>query len=136
MVKNYTLSNGTNIIVKATNKREACTKMFNNKHFVYTITFKVGNNKFSTTFHDSNYNYCRNIGATEEMINDAVNCIILDARSYSNYTNFYDFCSAFGYEVHGGEGYKVWKSCRKICEKLEDMFSSNEIEELFNITEN
>lgn len=135
MTKIYTLSNGTIVIVKATNKREACTKMFKNRHFVYTITFKVGDKKFSTTFHDSNYNYCRNICATEKMIDDAVNCIICDARCYSNYTNFYDFCSAFGYEIHGGEGYKVWNACAKTCEKLEDMFSSEEINELYEMTE-
>lgn len=135
MEKIYTLSNGTIVKVKATNKREACTKSFNHRHYAYTITFMANDKKFSTTFHDSAYNYCKRIGATEDMINDAVNCIISDAQSYSNYTNFYDFCNAFGYEIHEGEGYRVWNACAKICEKLEDMFNSEEISELYSMTE-
>ena len=135
MQKTYTLSNGTIIIVKAINKREACTKSFNHRHYAYTIHFIVGNNKYAFTFHDSAYNFCKRIGATEQMIDDAVNCIISDARSYSNYTNFYDFCNAFGYEIHDGEGYRVWNACAKTCEKLEEMLNSEEIDELYSITE-
>lgn len=135
MEKIYELSNGTIVKVKATNKREARTKSFNNRHYAYTITFIVGENKFSTTFHDSADNYCKRIGATEEMINDAVNCIILDTYAYSNNTNFYDFCNAYGYEIHNNEGYRVWNACAKICEKLENLLNSEEIKELYEITE-
>ena len=135
MEKIYTLSNGTIVKVKATNKRETCTKSFNLRHYAYTITFMVNDKKFSTTFHDSAYNYCNRIGATEKMIDEAVNAIILDARAYANHTNFYDFCNAFGYEIHDNEGYRVWNSCAKICEKLEDVLNSTEIEELLEITE-
>lgn len=110
--------------------------MFDEPHYAYSIAIRKDGKSKSFTFHDSIYNYRRNQGPTEEMINNAVDCILSDAFSYKNAADVYDFAEEFGYDPY--EEYdivkKIYNACGKTYNKLRDLFSLEDMEELSDIT--
>jgi hypothetical protein len=130
MTKTYTLSNGK--VVTATAKNKRVTKKFHGSdHYAYTIVLESDGHYFKTSFHDSVYNYRANKGATEEMINNAIYCIILDGDSYKANPNFNDFINEFGYDEDDKNGRKVYDGCKKTYECLCAMFTEDEIDSLY-----
>lgn len=129
MTKTYTLSNGK--VVKATAKNKRVTKKFHGReHYSYTIVLESDGHYFKTTYHDSVYNYNHNKGATEETINDAVYCIVLDADSYIANPDYNEFVNEFGYDDEK-TGRKAYEACKKTFEGLSAMFTEDEVDSLY-----
>lgn len=133
MKKTYVLKCGE---VTATAKNQKVTdKMLCGMHFAYTIELKKDGVKKSFTFHDSVYNYRRNQGPTEEMINDAVDCILSDAFSYENAADVYDFAEEFGYDYEEEEKdvNRIYNGCKKTYYKLSEILDAEGMMELSEV---
>lgn len=130
MTITYILSTGKVVKATAKNKRVATKFMNGQKHYAYTIVLEVGDYQFKTSFHDSVSNYWHNKGATKEMIDDAVYCIILDGDSYKVNPNVEDFINEFGYD-DDARGHKVYEACKKTYEGLSAMLTEEEIDSLY-----
>jgi hypothetical protein len=133
MKQTYTLASGV-VTASATRQKETMA-MLGMMHYAYTIEIAKDGVKKTFTFHDSSYNYERGIQATNEMINDAVDCILSDAYAYSNNGDVYDFAEEFGYDPY--EEYekaeKIYNACGKTYDKLRDLLSLEDMEELSEI---
>ena len=129
---------GSAVEVSATRKRSS-TALLGDWHYAYTITIKKGDAKAAFAFHDSIYNYMRNIGATENMIANAVDCIITDCYNYDDYPDMYEFGEEFGYDMYEEDEKKrverIWKACKKTYDKLHAILSDDEIAELRALVE-
>lgn len=134
MTKTYELPNGTKVKVTAKNKRVA-KKFMNAEHYAYTITIEVGDKMFKTTFHDSIRNYQLGKGATEEMIDTALDCILMDYDSYDYADDLNDFMDEYGYDPEDDKGEKVYKACKATFEALNAMFTRKELEDLTNMVD-
>ena len=126
MTKTYDLPDGRKAKVTANNKRVA-KKFMNAKHYAYTITIEVGDKMFKTTFHDSVRNYNIGKGATEEMIDNALECILMDYDSYDYNRNLQDFMDEYGYDPEESTGEKVFNACKATFEGLNAMFSREDL---------
>ena len=133
MTKTYKLSNEKTVKVTAKNKRKS--SKWGGEHYAYTITMEVDDKMFKTTFHDSIYNYSRGTGATKEMIDNAVYCIIMDSDSYKYNQNLQDFVSEYGYDPEEPTGVSVFQACREVYEAISQMFTEAELEELYNLVD-
>lgn len=129
MTKTYTLSNGTEVKVTAKNKRVA-KKFMDAEHYAYTITIEVDDKMFKTTFHDSVRNYQFGKGATKEMIDTALDCILMDYDSYDYNQNLQDFMDEYGYDPEDNTGEKVFNACKATFNALNEMFSREDLNEL------
>ena len=134
MTKTYTLKNGREVKVTAKNKR-VVKKMLGQEHYAYTITVEVDDKLFKTTFHDSIANYHKRKGATEEMIDTAVYCVVMDYDSYDYNPDEEDFINEFGYDPEDSQGHKVYEACKATFAALNEMFSREELEELYNLAD-
>lgn len=134
MTKTYELPNGTKVKVTAKNKRVA-KKFMNAEHYAYTITIEVGDKMFKTTYHDSIRNYNIGKGATEEMIDTALDCILMDYDSYDYNPDLNDFMDEYGYDPEDDKGEKVYKACKATFEALNAMFTRKELEDLTNMVD-
>lgn len=132
MEKVYTLKSGRAVKVTASRKRTSHT--WGEAHFAYTIDMLAGDASYKFTYHDSPYNYQRGIGMTQEMIDGAVMCALLDADSYAQYMSSEDFIRAYGYGDLR-EGVKAYWGCREASERLEQMMTQDEREELYQIVD-
>lgn len=101
-------------------------------HYTYTITIKRGEVAEDFKFHDSIYNYQRGITETEDMINGALDCIISEYYDWKNCSSAEDFAEEFGYDYYEEKRHvnAVWKAISKNGEKVERLFSEDEIEEI------
>jgi hypothetical protein len=134
MTKTYELPNGTKVKVTAKNKRVA-KKFMNAEHYAYTITIEVGDKMFKTTYHDSIRNYNIGKGATEEMIDTALDCILMDYDSYDYNPGLSDFMDEYGYDPEDDNGEKVYKACKATFDALNAMFTRQELEDLTNMVD-
>lgn len=134
MTKTYELPNGTKVKVTAKNKRVA-KKFMNAEHYAYTITIEVGDKMFKTTYHDSIRNYNIGKGATEEMIDTALDCILMDYDSYDYNPDLNDFMDEYGYDPEDDKGEKVYKACKATFDALNAMFTRQELEDLTNMVD-
>lgn len=134
MTKTYELPNGTKVKVTAKNKRVA-KKFMNAEHYAYTITIEVGDKMFKTTYHDSIRNYNIGKGATEEMIDTALDCILMDYDSYDYNPDLNDFMDEYGYDPEDDKGEKVYKACKATFNALNAMFTRQELEDLTNMVD-
>lgn len=129
MTKTYDLPDGRKVKVTAKNKRVA-KKFMNAEHYAYTITVEVDDKMFKTTFHDSVRNYQLGKGATEEMIDTALDCILMDYDSYDYNPNLQDFMDGYGYDPEDNTGEKVFNACKATFNALNEMFSREDLNEL------
>ena len=60
---------------------------------------------------------------------DVLSCLLLDTISYDSCNDIDDFQSSFGYEKVS-ECIKVYNGCKKSSERMHEMFSEDELEEL------
>jgi hypothetical protein len=134
MTKTYELPNGTKVKVTAKNKRVA-KRFMNAEHYAYTITIEVGDKMFKTTYHDSIRNYNIGKGATEEMIDTALDCILMDYDSYDYNPDLNDFMDEYGYDPEDDKGEKVYKACKATFDALNAMFTRQELEDLANMVD-
>jgi hypothetical protein len=134
MTKTYELPNGTKVKVTAKNKRVA-KKFMNAEHYAYTITIEVGDKMFKTTYHDSIRNYQLGKGATKEMIDTALDCILMDYDSYDYNPDLNDFMDEYGYDPEDDKGEKVYKACKATFDALNAMFTRQELEDLANMVD-
>lgn len=134
MTKTYELPNGTKVKVTAKNKRVA-KKFMNAEHYAYTITIEAGDKMFKTTYHDSIRNYNIGKGATEEMIDTALDCILMDYDSYDYNPDLNDFMDEYGYDPEDDKGEKVYKACKATFDALNAMFTRQELEDLTNMVD-
>lgn len=134
MVQNYTLSSGKQVKVTAKNKRVA-KKFMNAEHYAYTVTVEVDDKMFKTTFHDSIRNYLDGKGATKQMIDTAVYCIVMDYDSYDYNPVLEDFVNEYGYDPEDNKGEKVYKACKATYEALNEMFTREELSELYDLAD-
>jgi hypothetical protein len=61
-------------------------------------------------------------------VNDVIFSLLTDWQGGRE--TFEDFCSSFGYDEDSRKAYKIWEACKKSGEKLQKLFSADEIEEL------
>lgn len=131
MVHIFTLPDGKQVKVTAKNKRVA-KKFFDKEHYAYTLTVEVDDKMLKTTYHDSVANYNKGQGATQEMIENALYCVILDADSYYNAPNYLEFIDAFGYE-DDDHGKRVFNACKATYDELYTMLSGEEVDILYDM---
>lgn len=129
MTKTYDLPDGRKVKVTAKNKRVA-KKFMNAEHYAYTITVEVDDKVFKTTFHDSVRNYQFGKGATKEMIDTALDCILMDYDSYDYNPNLQDFMDEYGYDPEENTGEKVFNACKATFNALNEMFSREDLNKL------
>ena len=130
MVQTFNI-NGREVKVTAKNKRVA-KKFFDKEHYAYTLTVEVGDKMLKTTYHDSVANYEERRGATREMIENALYCVILDADSYLNAPNYLEFIDTFGYE-DSDYGKRVFNACKATYDELYAMLSGEEVDALYDM---
>lgn len=131
MVHIFTLPNGKEVKVTAKNKRVA-KKFFDKEHYAYTLTVEVDDKMLKTTYHDSVANYEKRRGATREMIENALYCVILDADSYLNAPNYLEFIDTFGYEDNN-YGKRVFSACKATYDELYAMLTGEEVDALYKM---
>ena len=122
-------------------------------HREYKLTLSYKGEEFNFTFHDSVYNYEKKIKLNKD---DALNCVLLDARAYEQSRDEKDFLNEFGYDefdlynyyqngytfadMYGfaadkdvdtlKAGLKAYKACEKSYNALNRIFTSEELDEL------
>lgn len=136
MIKIYKLSDGTNIKVHLQKKGEASSWFCGNGfHDVYRIIMDFGYGVFTTTFHNSIMNYGKPIN--ENVIDDAVDCIISDFFSYKEYPNIIVFMHEFSYDFDNSKEYKkgvsAYNRCCSIYVRLAQLVTADKLMELSNI---
>jgi hypothetical protein len=137
MEKNYTFENGNTFSVSAGNRRAnhsrfVTTYQGNPTHYTYKITIEYKGKSESFTFHDSIYNYQNKKGATEEMIDNALECLIDDYYAYLNCNNVGEFADEFGYDYLDDKRRvnRIWKLLGENWDKLDNLFTEEEASEI------
>ena len=128
-------------------------------HKEYKLKLSYKGNEYKFTFHDSVYNFEKKIKLNTD---DALNSILLDANAYENYRDEKEFLNEFGYDefdlynyyqngysfsdMYGfasdkdvdnlRKGLKAYKECEKTYNALQDMFTSDELSQLYTEFEN
>lgn len=103
----------------------------------YACLLKRNEVKYSFAFYDSVVNHVNNKRPEKT---EVLFCVLLDASSYNNTACFSDFCAEFGYNEYdentgeeNKEAVKVWEACKKAAYAVDDMFTGNEREELYDL---
>ena len=91
-------------------------------HFI--VTFKRGKNKCSFDYFDSIHNYQK--GITEIRAYNALTCCSSEINCPDT---FEDFCSEFGYDEDSRSAEKTFRALKKMSDKLQKFFDSEEIRE-------
>ena len=133
MTKTYTLKSGEQFTVTAKNKRKS--NHWGQEHFAYTIVIERDGLTYKTTYHDSAMNFYHNQGATEQMINSALNCVVMDYYAYDSNDALYDFLNEYGYDYEDDKGIKAYIGCFEAYIYLSRMFSIEEIDEISEMTD-
>lgn len=119
----------------------------------YRLALKYNNKTFTFSFHDSVRNYEEGKNLNKE---DALYCVLTDSYCYEDTRNIKDFLNAFGYDefdlypyIENGytladlysfasgvdvdqlrAGLKAYRGCKRAFEKLHEIFTEKELEEL------
>ena len=96
-------------------------------HKQYYLQLSYKDNKYNFIFFDSIYNYQNNKKLNKE---DALYCVLMDCKSYDNYTDVQDFADAFGYEKIK-DLLKAYNGCKETSEALHNIFDNDELEQLY-----
>ena len=128
-------------------------------HTEYKLALSYKGNEYNFTFHDSVYNYQNNKKLNKD---DALNSILLDARAYAQLRDEKEFLNEFGYDefdlynyykdgysfsdMYGfaanedvnnlRKGLKAYKECERTYNALQDMFTEDELSQLYTEFEN
>lgn len=128
----YTIPNGTTFSISA-KKKEISTALLGDYHQVYTITIACRGIKESFTFHDSIYNYRRGTPATEPMLRDALNSVLMDAETAKLCPSFRDFICEFGYgDEQKAEARRVFNGCHRNLTKVSNLFTKADTDQIFD----
>ena len=92
----------------------------------YFLELNYNNKKFSFPYTDSVMAYCN--GDKLDKMN-ALYCVLLDADAYDNSRDIDDFSAEFGYEKIS-ECLKAYRACEKTSEKMHEIFTNAELEQL------
>lgn len=100
----------------------------------YRVTFKRNGHSFRTQFNNSRYNSEKGILPD---IQDILYCLLSDRDAYEFASDYSDFCSEFGYDEYNDYGsrrnkdaVRAFNGCRKIAERINAMFSNEEIDKI------
>lgn len=102
-------------------------------HNKYRVYLSNPKGKISFVFWDSIYNTEHNV---EFDIEDAIIAISKDAQAYGQSLSFEDFKTSFGYdETNSSVAEKAYNGCRKHMERLNKLYTPEELEQLYSITD-
>ena len=130
MTKDYELSTGKKIKVNLVRRGES--NKWGGWHDVYQIIFNFDTGRVTSTFHNSIVNFGKPVD--QRIVDDAVNCVCLDATCYDAYSSFHDFMDEFGYDYDDKEGNKVYRACESIYMRLNKYLTNEELYELESMT--
>lgn len=116
-----------NYTIKTVAKKLIDSPFTKGKCHQYRIEIEHNGKKARFTYHDSVYNYEHK---KELDYNNALYCLILDSRAYSETEDILDFCFQFGYEKDEKRCRQAYKGCEENHHKLTSLFTDKEIEEL------
>ena len=102
------------INISATMRGESKNKMFNLRHFTYNLRIWSEHGKMTVTYHDSAYNYSKNVRklGKEELMN-ALDCILSDISMYEN--DEIEGC-------YGDEDFALMQQAKRGCKRERDRF--------------
>ncbi|MCM1324197.1 MAG: hypothetical protein NC218_08540 [Acetobacter sp.] len=99
--------------------------------YVNKYRMKLWYNERSITyiFYDSVYNFKNNVKPDKL---GSLYCILGDRNAYRYSSSLKDFCDNFGYDQYAPMDYarSIYKACGKIAEKLEALFTDEELDQL------
>lgn len=93
----------------------------------YNITLTKGGQFVRFQFHDNIHN--------DASLCDFVYALLMDANAYESTTDAFDFMAEFGY-TNPQKAKEVYNACKKQAERLNKLFTSEEVEQLQIIFEN
>ena len=64
---------------------------------------------------------------------DFLYCLILDAQSFENSKDYFDWCHDWCYDYFSNKSRKVYEACKKQSERVHRLFNDEEIELLSTI---
>lgn len=117
----------THYNIKTVTKKLIDSPFAKGKCYQYRIEIENDGKKARFTYHDSVHNYERK---KELDYNIVLECLILDARAYSETEDILDFCMEFGYEKDMKRCRQAYKGCEETYYKLKTLFTENELREL------
>ena len=124
MTKEYFFKSGESFKVTAKNKRKS--NQWGQPHFAYTIVIERDGLTYKTTYHDSPMNYWHGHGADEQMLNSALDSILMDANSYDSNKILCDFMDEYGYDYEENKGVEAYVDCFEVYTYLNRMFTLEE----------
>lgn len=111
------------------------TNLFTPMYKKVRITIKYNDKSYSSCYQCNAKQYAKN--TREQLKKDFVWCVYMDAKAYENSCSFEDFCKEFGYEPYDDysgctnkSSLKIYKACQKASDKLQTLFTQEEIEAL------
>lgn len=92
----------------------------------YKVTLKYNNKQLTI-----NYSMGKALSEKDLTVKSVIYSLLLDSDSASY--DFNEFCANYGYYEKPITALNVYKQCKKIAVKFNNMFSKNEIQELQNL---
>ena len=98
--------------------------MFSEVHTKFYCAISYNDKKYSTNY-QCNVDYSKT--DTENMKEDFLYCVFLDAFSYIDSRDIYDFAKQYGYDYYENskEVKRIYSLCEKAYNKLSDMFGED-----------
>lgn len=132
MTKTYTLSDRTSFKVTAKNKRKS--NKWGQEHYAYTIVLEYDGMRLTFPFHDSAYNMARGKGADEQMLNQAIDAILMDYDAYDYNRTIDEFIEEFGHDREDmAKVSKIYDECRETYFNLSKLFTIEQLNEINEI---
>jgi hypothetical protein len=97
------------------------------KNYLWRVSLKRGAELVRIEFHCGTAHVKDGV-PTPPKLQDVIYSLIMDWQGGRE--TFKDFCACFGYDEDSRKAYKIWEACKKSGEKLQKLFSADEIEEL------
>lgn len=98
--------------------------LFTYHHRLYKCIIKYNGRQYT-------FKYQCNAKFTPEL-NDVMDCLLLDAFSYSDSKDIIDFANEFGYDIYEDRKHvkKIYNACKKTWNALNRLFTEEEIAEI------
>ena len=129
MTKTYVMQDGSTFKVTAKNKRKS--HKWGQEHYAYTIVLVRNGMRLTFPFHDSAYNMARGKGADEQMLNQAMDAILLDYDAYDYNRTIDEFIEEFGYDREDmAKVSKIYNECMETYFNLNKLFTTEEMNEI------
>jgi hypothetical protein len=91
------------------------------KHDTWTVTFTKGTKMIEKPYYMGIGNHGR-----EPKPEEVMQCLIQDARSYTDTQNFKEFAREFGYSDDSIRALKIFKACKRTYRELEKFFGNED----------